>query len=335
MMTASLREGCSWSSWGWKRPRTPIRISWARALGFNTRARNRRGTTLPSTRLILHPAEHAARRDGRGGSGHGMNADKEQKLGLVCREHCDNEPVAGSCVRMGTGGSAGLHKGVHMLQRAANSLSGTVASRLLHTGEDFANDRLIAAMNELEVCASHFERRDWPMITEAHQWRTRQSGIGRVQTKAFCCRNQLFARQIFREGAEIRIARDRNGGNKIQFSVRVHLPATAGFTPANVTWKLILESFPVSDSRERFDERAEWDGPGGVVPTRRQKGARASIQEEIGNVTTGKLPFEHKNCRLTKKRLRRWGGILSRGRDVRKSGKTICHREHRDEEPCS
>src|SRR5882762_1751158 len=246
-----------------------MRTSWAITRGLNARPSNRRGTALPSTRLILHSAEHAARRDGRGGSRHGMNADKEQELGLVCREHGDNEPVAGSCVRMGTGGSAGLHKGVHMLQRAANSLSSTVASRLLHTGEDFANDRLVAAVIKLEVGASHLERSDGPLITKTHQWRTRQSGIGRVQTKAFCYRNQLFARQIFRKGAEIRITRDRNGGNKIQFSVRVHLPATAGCTPANVAWKLILVRFPVGDSRERFDERAEWDGFCSVVPTGR------------------------------------------------------------------
>src|SRR5229473_5466184 len=215
MMTASLREGCSWSSWGWKKPRTPIRISWARALGFNSRVRNRRRSALPSTWLFLHSAEHAARRDGCSGSGHRMNPDQEQKLGLVCGEHGDNESVAGSGVRMGTGGSAGLHKRVRMLQRLADSLSGTVASRLLHTGEDFANHRLIAAVNELEISARHFERSNGPTITKAHQWRTRQSGIGRVQTKAFCYRNQLFARQIFCQCAEIRIAGDRNGGNKV------------------------------------------------------------------------------------------------------------------------
>src|SRR5229473_6206290 len=206
MMTASFREACSWTSWGWKRPRTPIRISWARALGFNSRVRNRRGTALPSTWLFLHSAEHAARRDGCTGSGHRMNPDQEQKLGLVCGEHGDNESVARSGVRMGAWGSAGLHKRVGMLQRLADSLSGTVASRLLHTGEDFANDRLIATVNELEVRAGHFDGSDGPLITKTHQWRTRQSGIGRIQTKAFCYRNQLFARQIFREGAKIRIA---------------------------------------------------------------------------------------------------------------------------------
>src|SRR5258708_24473466 len=264
-----------------------------------------------------------------------MNPDQEQKLGLVCGEHGDNESVAGSGVRMGTGGSAGLHKRVRMLQRLADSLSGTVASRLLHTGEDFANHRLIAAVNELEVSARHFERSDGPLITKAHQWRTRQSGIGRVQTKAFCYRNQLFARQIFCQCAEIRIAGDRNGGNKIQFSVRMHLPATAGFTPANVAGKMILVCFPVGDCREGFDERAERDGPCWVVPTRRQKGARASIQEKIGNVITGELPFEYKNGGLAKKRLRRWGGVLGRGRRIRKSEKTSCRREHSDEEPSS
>src|SRR5260370_29898107 len=98
---------------------------------------------------------------------------------------------------MGTGGSAGLHKRVRMLQRLADSLSGTVASRLLHTGEDFANHRLIAAVNEIEISARHFERSNVPTITEAHQWRTPPSGNWRGQTKAFCYRNQLFARQIF------------------------------------------------------------------------------------------------------------------------------------------
>src|SRR5216683_1922158 len=192
-----------------------MRTSWAIAWGLKARARNRRMTALPGTRLILQAAEHAARGDGRGGSGYRMNPDKEQKLGLVCGEHGDNESVAGSGVRMGAWGSAGLHKRVRMLQRLADSLSGTVASRLLHTGEDFANHRLIAAVNELEISARHFERSNGPTITEAHQWRTRQSGIGRVQTKAFCYRNQLFARQIFCQCAEIRIAGDRNGGNKV------------------------------------------------------------------------------------------------------------------------
>src|SRR5260370_34304951 len=249
------------------------------------------------------------------------------------REHGDNESVARSGVRKGEGGSAGLHKGVHMLQRAANSLSGAVASRPLHTGEDFADDGLIAAVIKLEVGASHFDGSDGPLITKTHQWRTRQSGIGRVQTKAFCYRNQLFARQIFRDGAAIKNARDRNGGNKIQFSVRVRLPATAGFALANMTRKLILVCFPVGDCREGFDERAERDGLGGVVPTRRQKGARARIQEEIGHATTGELPFEDKNGRLAKKRLRRWGGILGSGRPCRNARKTSCPREHSDEEP--
>src|SRR5260370_14550818 len=167
MMTASLREGCSWSSWGWKKPRTPIRISWARALGFNSRVRNRRRTALPSTWLFLHSAEHAARRDGSSGSGHRMNPDQEQKLGLVCGEHGDNESVAGSGVWMGAGGSAGLHKGVHILQRLADSLSGTVASRPLHTGEDFANDRLIAACDIIEDSRRHFESRERPLIPNA------------------------------------------------------------------------------------------------------------------------------------------------------------------------
>jgi len=44
-----------------------------------------------------------------------MNPDKEQKLGLVCGEHGDNESVAGSGVRMGAGSSAGLHKSISML----------------------------------------------------------------------------------------------------------------------------------------------------------------------------------------------------------------------------
>src|SRR5437879_1132798 len=101
-----------------------------------------------------------------------------------------------------------------------------------------------------------------------------------------------------------------------------------------MNWKLILVCFPVSDCREGFDERAERDGPGWVVPMGRQKDARASIQEEIGNVTTGELPFEYKNGRLAKKRPCRWGGVLGRGRRARKSRKTNCHRERRDEEPC-
>src|SRR6266478_8193217 len=196
MMSASLCEACSWTSRGWKRPRTPMRTSRAIAWGLKVRARNKRMTALPGTRLILQAAEHAARGDGRCGSGHRMNPDKEQKLGLVCGDHGDNESVAGSGVRMGAGSSAGLHKRVRMLQRAANSLSGTVASRPLHTGKDFADDGLIAAVIKLEVGASHLERRDGPLITKAHQWRTRQSGIGRVQTKASCYRNQLLARQI-------------------------------------------------------------------------------------------------------------------------------------------
>src|SRR6266436_3565350 len=105
-----------------------MRTSWAITRGLNTRVNNRRGAALPSMRLFLHSAEHAACGDGRSGSGHGMNPDEEKKLGLVCREHGDNESVAGSGARMRAWGGAGLHKRVPMLQRAANSLSGTVAS---------------------------------------------------------------------------------------------------------------------------------------------------------------------------------------------------------------
>jgi hypothetical protein len=48
-----------------------------------------------------------------------------------------------------------------------------------------------------------------------------------------------------------------------------------------MTWKLILMCFRVSKGCERFDERAERDGLGGVVPTGRQECAGASIEEEI------------------------------------------------------
>src|SRR6266436_5939882 len=115
MMSASLCEACSWTSRGWKRPRTPMRTSRAIAWGLKVRARKRRMTALPGTRLILQAAEHAARGDGRGGSGHRMNSDKEQKLGLVCRDHGDDETITGSGARMGARSSAGFHKSASVL----------------------------------------------------------------------------------------------------------------------------------------------------------------------------------------------------------------------------
>src|SRR5260370_33555726 len=117
------------------------------------------------------------------------------------REHGDNESVARSGVRKGEGGSAGLHKGVHMLQRAANSLSGAVASRPLHTGEDFADDGVIAAVINLEGGASHFDGGGGPLVTQTHQVRSRNSANGRCPAKALCYRNRQLARQTFRESA--------------------------------------------------------------------------------------------------------------------------------------
>jgi hypothetical protein len=78
---------------------------------------------------------------------------------------------------------------MELLQRLAYSLPGTLASRQRHSGENFANDRLIAAVIELEVGASHFDRSDGPVITEAHKARPGQSGIGRVKAKTICYRN--------------------------------------------------------------------------------------------------------------------------------------------------
>src|SRR5260370_3766667 len=102
-----------------------------------------------------------------------------------------------------------------------------------------------------------------------------------------------------------------------------------------MTWKVILVRFRVGKRRERFDKRAERDGLGGVVPTGRQECAGASIEEEIGDVSTGEIPFEHKNGGLAKKRLRRRGGILGRKRrSVNTPGRAGCHRESRDEQTC-
>jgi len=155
---------------------------------------------------------------------------------------------------MGARRGPSLYKSVRMIQRLPGSLPGTVAGRLRHSGKYFANDELISAVIQLEVGASHSDRGDGPAITKAHQRRSEQSRIGRIKCEAVCYRNQLFARQILRQRAEIGIARDRNGSNKVQFSMGVHLPATAGLAPANMTWKLILMRFPVGERCEGFDE---------------------------------------------------------------------------------
>src|SRR6266436_9561740 len=192
-----------------------MRTSLAIARGLETSARSRRRTTLASTRLFLQTVEHLAGGERSGGSRYRMNADKEQKLGLVRGDHGDDEPVTGSGVRMGARRRPGLHKSIRMIQRLADSLPGTVAGRLRHSGKYFANDGLISAVVQLEVGASHFDRGDGPAITKAHQRRSGQSSIGRIECKAVCYGNQLFARQILGQRAEIGIARDRNGSNKI------------------------------------------------------------------------------------------------------------------------
>ena len=115
--------------------------------------------------------------------------------------------------------------------------------------------------------------------------------------------------------------------------MRSDLPAAAGFAMANVAWKLIVMRFPIGKSCERFDERAERDGLGGVLPVGREKSARAGIEKEIGDVAAGKLAFENENGGLAKKRLRRCGRVLARiRRRVGMSGKTRCHRESHDDQ---
>jgi len=241
-----------------------------------------------------------------------MNSDKEQKLGLVRRDHCDDETVTGSGVGMGARGRAGLHKSVRMPHCAAYSLSRTFAGRLSHTRKYFANDRLIAAVIQLQIGVRHFERSDGPAIAKAHKWRSRESGIGRVEAEAICHGNQLFTREICSQFAKIGIARDRDGGHEVQFPMWLRPPATGGFTPADMCWKLILVTFRIGERREGFDERAKWDGLGGVLPTGRQKGASAGIEEKIRDITAGEFTFENENGGLAKKRLRRCGRILSR-----------------------
>jgi hypothetical protein len=127
-----------------------------------------------------------------------VNADKEQKLGLVRGDHRDDEAVTGSGVRMGARSGAGLHQSVRMLQRVADSLPRAVAGGLRHSGEYFSNDGLIAAAIELEVAASHFDGGDAPAIAKAHKGRPGQSGIWRIKTKALCYRNQLVTSKILR-----------------------------------------------------------------------------------------------------------------------------------------
>ncbi len=173
-----------------------MRTSWAIAWELQTRARNRRKTALAGTRLILQTAKHATRGEGRGGSGHRMNSDKEKKLGLARGNHGDDETVTGSGVRMGAWGCAGLHKSVRMPHCVAHSLSRTFAGRLSHARKYFANDKLIAAVIQLQIGVRHFERSDGPAIAKAHKCWPRQSGIGRVEAEAICYGNQLFTREI-------------------------------------------------------------------------------------------------------------------------------------------
>jgi hypothetical protein len=102
-----------------------------------------------------------------------------------------------------------------------------------------------------------------------------------------------------------------------------------------MAWKLILMRLPVGQRRERFHQRAERDGLGGVVPTGRQKRATAGIEEKIRNVAARELPFEQQNCGLAKKRFRRCGGILaSKSSRGRTPGETGCDREYRDDQTC-
>src|SRR5580658_1122736 len=102
-----------------------------------------------------------------------------------------------------------------------------------------------------------------------------------------------------------------------------------------MAWKLILMRLPVGERRERFHQRAERDGPGGIVPTGRQKRATAGVEEQIRNVAARELPFEQQNCGLAKKRFRRCGGILaSKSCQGRTSGETTGDREYRDAQTC-
>jgi hypothetical protein len=144
-----------------------------------------------------------------------VNADKEEKLGLVRGNHGDNETVAGSRVRMGARSGAGLYQGVCMFHRLAHSFPGAVASRPLHSSKYIPNDGLIAAPIKLEISASHFDRSDGPAITKTHKGWAGQRGIGWVKPKTICNRDQPFARQILGQRTEIGIARDRDSRNEV------------------------------------------------------------------------------------------------------------------------
>src|SRR5712664_296846 len=100
-----------------------------------------------------------------------------------------------------------------------------------------------------------------------------------------------------------------------------------------MSWKLIFVRFPIGKRCEGFDERAERDGFGGILPTKKQESAAPGIEEKIRDIVARELAFKNENSRLAKERFRRRRGILDReSLQPLIPGKSGCHRERRDDQ---
>src|SRR5208337_5327649 len=81
-------------------------------------------------------------------------------------------------------------------------------------------------------------------------------------------RRDIGGNQIFREHAEVRIARVSDGGTEINVAVSAGKPASGGRSATGVAGIFEVVLFAIGKRGERFHQRSHCNWPVGMLPAR-------------------------------------------------------------------
>lgn len=119
--------------------------------------------------LLLNPTQHVPRGQRRPGTRYSMYPHHQQQGWLLGWDQGYDKAVARSMLAMGAGSGSGLHQRTRMLQCAVDFRSGALPGGLRHSGHHFTYSSLVAPPIKFQICTRHVQRRDEPMIPQAHQ----------------------------------------------------------------------------------------------------------------------------------------------------------------------
>src|SRR6266567_7720774 len=90
-------------------------------------------------RSFDYPTKHLSGDTGSAGSGDTMHAHHQQNVGMLRRQHGNDESVPWRMLRMGAGRGAGLHERTGVFEGAVHVGSGSLPAGLRHAGENLTD----------------------------------------------------------------------------------------------------------------------------------------------------------------------------------------------------